>query len=214
MILLINYYPNEQEGVKMYCPKCGTQMPDGAQFCTKCGAKLSGGSFAERVNDSFESFSDATAEQVKNVYDDVRGGIEGIPNVGRLETNRSLVIYILLSLITCGIYSFFFIYSMARDVNAACEGDGQKTRGLVQYILLSIITCGIYPLIWEYSIGNRLAENSRRYGMGFQENGTTILLWHLFGAMLCGIGPFIAMNILIKNTNRICDAYNQAHGLY
>lgn len=198
----------------MFCPKCGTQVPDGAHFCTNCGAKLNDGSFAERVNNSFESFSDATAEQVKNVYNDVKGGIEGTPNAGKLETNRSLAIYILLSLITCGIYGLFFIYSIARDVNTACEGDGQKTRGLVQYILLSIITCGIYPLIWEYSIGNRLAENARKYGMTFQENGTTILMWQLFGAMLCGIGPFIAMHILIKNTNRICDAYNQAHGLY
>lgn len=198
----------------MFCPKCGTQVPDGAQFCTNCGAKLNDSSFAERVNNSFESFSDATAEQVKNVYNDVKSGIEGTPNAGKLETNRSLAIYILLSLITCGIYGLFFIYSIARDVNTACEGDGQKTRGLVQYILLSIITCGIYPLIWEYSIGNRLAENARKYGMTFQENGTTILMWQLFGAMLCGIGPFIAMHILIKNTNRICDAYNQAHGLY
>lgn len=27
----------------MFCPKCGTQLPDNAEFCTGCGAKLSGG---------------------------------------------------------------------------------------------------------------------------------------------------------------------------
>lgn len=25
----------------MFCPKCGTQIPDGAQFCAICGNKLS-----------------------------------------------------------------------------------------------------------------------------------------------------------------------------
>src|SRR5712692_8224569 len=24
----------------MFCPKCGTELPDGSQFCLKCGASL------------------------------------------------------------------------------------------------------------------------------------------------------------------------------
>ena len=120
--------------------------------------------------------------------------------------------YILLTFITCGIYSYYFIYSVARDVNVACEGDGKSTGGLLKFMILSIITCGIYGWIWQYSLGNRLAANAPRYGMNFQENGTTVLLWDLFGLFLCGIGPFIAMNIIIKNTNSICMAYNRSKG--
>ena len=106
-----------------------------------------------------------------------------------------------------------FIYKMAHDVNIACEGDGEQTAGLVAFILLSIITCGIYSWVWYYKLGNRLAANAPRYGLSFQENGTTVLLWLVFGALLCGIGPFIAMNILIKNSNRICNAYNRKYNL-
>ena len=51
--------------------------------------------------------------------------------------------------------------------------------------------------------------NAPRYGLSFQENGTTILLWYLIGLLLCGIGPYVAMHFLIKNTNAICDAYNR-----
>lgn len=47
----------------------------------------------------------------------------------------------------------------------------------------------------------------------FQENGTTVLMWHLVGAVLCGIGPLVAMNILIKNSNKICNAYNRYNNL-
>ena len=139
----------------------------------------------------------------------------GAPQWGgqRLQTDRSLVMYILLSIVTCGIYAYYFIWKLASDVNVACEGDGKKTPGLVTYILLSIVTCGIYSYYWMYSIGNRLQENAPRYGMSFSENGTTILMWQIFGMLLCCLGPFFAMNILITNTNRICLAYNQKFGL-
>ena len=102
---------------------------------------------------------------------------------------------------------------MARDVNVACQGDGDNTGGLVAFILLSAVTCGIYAIYWYYKLGNRLAANAGRYGLSFQENGTTVLMWMLFGSLLCGIGSFIASNILIKNTNAICAAYNRANGL-
>lgn len=66
--------------------------------------------------------------------------------------------------------------------------------------------------VWYYGLGNRLAENAPRYNLNFQENGTTVLLWVLFGSFLCGIGPFVAMHIIIKNTNALASAYNAAVG--
>ena len=131
---------------------------------------------------------------------------------GPVKTDRSLLMYILLSIVTCGIYAWYFIYSLARDVNTMCRQDGQKTGGLLAFILLSIVTCGFYALYWEYSLGNRLAANAPRYGMAFQENGTTVLLWYLIGIFLCGIGPYVAMHILIKNSNALGVAYNHANG--
>lgn len=131
----------------------------------------------------------------------------------RLKADRSLIAYILLTFVTCGIYSWFFIYSLARDVNVACAGDGKQTAGLIKLLLLSFITCGIYAIFWYYSLGNRLAANAPRYGLNFQENGTTILLWMVLGSLLCGIGSFVALHIIIKNTNAICGAYNYQHGI-
>lgn len=131
----------------------------------------------------------------------------------RLKADRSLVAFILLSIITCGIYELYFIYALARDVNAACAGDGQSTAGLVKLILLSFITCGIYGWYWYYALGNRLAANAPRYGLNFQENGTTVLLWMLLGSLLCGLGVFVGWHILIKNTNALCGAYNYQHGI-
>lgn len=126
-----------------------------------------------------------------------------------IDQNRSLLKYVLLSLVTCGIYGLYFIYKMAEDINVICAGDGKQTAGLLKFILLSLVTCGIYMYFWEYSLGNRLAENAPRYGKSFAENGTTVLMWQIFGSLLCGIGAFVAMHILIKNTNSLAQSYNE-----
>ena len=190
----------------MYCKNCGHFVEDNQKFCSNCGASVS---FGQQAYESAKSAFQSAENQLDNAVNDFRGNQYQNPNFQpRLQTDRSLWMYILLSIITCGIYSYYFIYKLAKDVNTACSGDGQTTGGLVQFILLTFITCGIYAWVWHYKLGNRLADNAPRYGMAFQENGTTVLMWMLFGSLLCGIGAFVAMNIIIKNTNRICAAYN------
>ena len=128
---------------------------------------------------------------------------------GPLKTDRSLVLYILLGILTCGIYQLYVFYTIMRDVNVACDGDGRHTPGLLEFILFGILTCGIYDLYWFYSVGNRLADNAPRYGLHFQENGTTLLLWMLIGSLLCFIGSYVGIYFLLNNVNAICNAYNQ-----
>lgn len=129
-----------------------------------------------------------------------------------LKTDRSLLLYILLTLVTCGIYGYYTIYTLARDVNAACNGDGQHTPGLLQFILLSMVTCGLYAFFWYYSMGNRLFNNGPRYGVYIQETGSTILLWMLVGLIFCNIGHLVALYFIFRNVNTICAAYNNQHG--
>ena len=77
---------------------------------------------------------------------------------------RSFLTYILLSIITCGIYSIFFWYSYSDDMNKVCNGDGKETQNYLIVFLLSLVTCGIYYYIWVYGVGNRyVIINSTRY---------------------------------------------------
>lgn len=126
-----------------------------------------------------------------------------------INEERSIWKYILFTILTCGIYGYYFIYTIAQDVNEMCQEDGKQTGGLAKFIVLSILTCGIYSLFWYYNLGNRLQENAHRYGLVFSENGTSVLLWEIFGLLICGIGPFVATNIIIKNTNAMAYAYNR-----
>lgn len=125
-----------------------------------------------------------------------------------VKQDRSLIIYIILNVITCGIYGFYFIYSVARDVNRICYGDSRKTTGLIGFILLNIITCGLYSFYWYYALGNRLADAAPRYSMYFREDGTTVLLWMVLGSLLCGIGFFVGLYFIMKNLNALSAAYN------
>ena len=131
-----------------------------------------------------------------------------------MKEDRSLFVMVLLAIVTCGIYAIVFWYFYQNDLNKVAEGDGQpEMPNYIIVFLLSIITCGIYYFYWEYKVGNRLHSNAPRYGLQFEENGTTILLWSVIGSALCGIGNFIAMHFMIRNLNMLAREYNIKHGL-
>lgn len=204
----------------MFCPKCGAQLPDNATFCSSCGTPIgapANGGVQNGINNAqnyFQQAENSLGSEFRSVGNTFNGGANNgyVPGGRRLRTDRNLLVFILLSLVTCGIYELWFIYQLAQDVNTACEGDGEKTSGLVAFILLSIVTCGIYEIYWLYKIGNRLNARAQYYGIPMQENGTTVLMWLIFGSFLCGIGSFVAFHIVIKNTNKVCDGYNRVHG--
>ncbi|MCD8347701.1 MAG: DUF4234 domain-containing protein [Lachnospiraceae bacterium] len=131
----------------------------------------------------------------------------------RLKEDRSLVLYIVFTILTCGIYGFYFIHSTAEDLNVICKEDGRTTKGLLGYIGLSIVSCGVYSSYWGASFVDRMAFNAPRYGVTIEESGTTYILWNFPGVLLCFVGPFIALHIIIKNMNKLARAYNEKYHL-
>lgn len=216
----------------MFCPHCGSNIPDGSKFCSVCG---------NPINAAAPSSPQVPGQQYDQQYDQSYGGpvppnqgytapmddsSYGVPGggvpagapaqqyPGALRTDRDLVTYILLTLVTCGIYGYWYVYQMAQDANTICYEDGEETPGLLVYILLSIVTCGIYSYYWMYKLANRLQNNGPRYGVPIQEGGSDVLLWLVLGTITCGICAFIGVNIIIKNLNALSDAYNRANGFY
>jgi hypothetical protein len=121
---------------------------------------------------------------------------------------RGLASFIILSIITFGIYGLYWIHKLAKDVNTICEGDGKHTGGLLKYLLLGLITFGIYDLIWLYMLGDRLQDNAPKYNLTFKESGAAVLIWCVLGSIII-VGPFISIYIIIKNTNALADEYNK-----
>lgn len=119
-----------------------------------------------------------------------------------VKQNRSIWKLVLFNLLTCGLYSYFFMDSMAHDADVVCAGDGETTPGFLQIFLFNLLTCGFYSFYWYYKLGNRLANK-----LGSNETGTTVLLWMFFGSFLCGIGYFIGANIVIRHMNALTEDY-------
>lgn len=121
---------------------------------------------------------------------------------------RSLLKFILLGIITLGIYNIVFLYGWAKDNNKLCAGEGKDSPNYIVVLLLSMITCGIYGLYWYFRMGDRLQQTAPKYGLAFQQGGVAVLLWIVIGSLLCGIGYFIALHFLISNQNQLATVYN------
>ena len=121
---------------------------------------------------------------------------------------RSLVKYIIFTIITCGIYGFYWLYMFIRDVNMVCAGDGKSTTGLLKFFFFSLITFGIYSIVWYYALGDRLQDNGPKYNITIKESGGTVILWMLAGSLIA-VGPFVAMYIIIKNINALGAEFNK-----
>ena len=66
---------------------------------------------------------------------------------------RSIVLCIIFTIITCGIYGIYWMIVLNDDMLDALEEEG-TSGGMV--FLFSLITCGIYGLYWIYQMGKRV----------------------------------------------------------
>ena len=72
--------------------------------------------------------------------------------------NRSIPMVIILSLVTCGIYSLVWLYQTSQEVsNTVGDSDSPGVE-----LLLCIVTCGIYTIYWWYKYSKKLVTLSER----------------------------------------------------
>ena len=116
-------------------------------------------------------------------------------------TKRNLATCIILSIVTCGIYSlywFIVVTDDAKNVSNDVEGASGGTA-----LLLSIITCNIYGFYWAYKQGERL--DNARYMRGLAGGGNSNILFLLLQIFGLGIVNYIIMQDIL---NKISD-YDQ-----
>ena len=125
---------------------------------------------------------------------------------------RNYVTYVLLSIITFGIYHIIFWNKISKEVGVLCEGDGQKTMKYIFAWLLSIPTLGIFGIIWKCKLIDRLKTNAARYNLKFSEGKGIIAVLSTAGLLFLA-GPAIGHYVIIKNYNAIGEAFNEYNGL-
>ena len=88
---------------------------------------------------------------------------------------RDLVLSIILSFITCGIYPIYWLICLTDDCKAVTN-DNSLPSGAMAF-LLSLITCGIYTIYLFYILGQSLYKNS----ITKEDRSIIYLLLSLFG---------------------------------
>ena len=164
-----------------YCSKCGNQVNEDAVICVSCGCKI------ENTNVSKSSSAP----------------------VGQLKTNRGVIKYILLSIITFGIYGLVVMSNVSTDINIiAGRYDGKKTMHycLVVFIFAGL-TLGIVPLVWYHKISSRIGGELKRRGIAYSFGAGSFWGWNVLG-LLIAIGPIIYMHKLLKAMNLLSENYN------
>ena len=87
---------------------------------------------------------------------------------------RSIVLYIILSIITCGIFGLYWFVCITEDTNAAADVAG-TSGGLA---------CGIYGFYWAYKCGEKLDIAKEKRGMPAGNGGILYLLLFIFGGVI------------------------------
>lgn len=95
---------------------------------------------------------------------------------------RNIAVSILLSIVTCGIYSIIWFISLTDEVSAASE-DSSLPSGAMAF-LLTLVTCGIYGYYWAYKMGKAtLAANEKR-GITASDNSILYIILAVFGLQI------------------------------
>lgn len=72
----------------------------------------------------------------------------------RYIQKRDIVVWIIISIVTCGIGGLIWLYNINEDMNAVCD-DGFNVQGWL-VLVLYLVCCHFYLIYWSYKMGQRL----------------------------------------------------------
>jgi hypothetical protein BBPR_0959 len=129
--------------------------------------------------------------------------------VTNLDTSRSLLKFILLGIITFGIYSVWVVARSGEDLNLiASRWDNKRTMSywLIAFVL-GPLTGGIAWLVWMHIVCERIESEQKRREMRPDVRTEDFWLWGFLGSFII-VGPFIFWNKFLNAMNNLAADYN------
>ena len=164
-----------------YCSNCGYEVGEDADVCSNCGYVIH--------NKPSVSFTPTP--------------------VGQLKTNRGLLKFVLLSLITFGIYGLVVMSAVSTDITViASRYDGKKTMHYcLVFFIFAPLTFGIVYLVWSHRLCERIGCELTRRTISYRFGPLDFWLWGILGSLII-VGPFIYMYRLLKTRILLAEYYN------
>lgn len=113
---------------------------------------------------------------------------------------KKIGLYILLNIITVGIYGLFFWSKWTKDINTICEGDDKDSASYILVFLLDIFSLGIYSLVWNYQMAERMYQKAADYGVELKHGGMFVMLLRFI--------PLVSSIVKISYANKLIAGYN------
>ena len=130
-------------------------------------------------------------------------------SIVQLPTNRSLLKFILLSIVTLGIYSLVFYTRLSKDINEiAGPHDGRHTMHFcLLAFIISPITCGIAMVVWFHKVSARIGNDLACRGIAYNFGAFEYWLWSVAGVFIL-VGPLVYIHKLCKAMNLLSADHN------
>ena len=112
-------------------------------------------------------------------------------------SKRDLVLNIILTIVTCGLWGIVWEVQIADDIKLLTGEEG-LVSGIV-LVLLSLVTCGIYFIFWVYNAGNKLELVKAGYGLPTESKGLVYVVLSIFGFSI------VALALMQNDLNTVAD---------
>ncbi len=121
-----------------------------------------------------------------------------------------MVKFVLLSIITLGIYGIVVLSNISQEINqVASSRDGKHTMHYcLIFFIFSWLTLGIAPLVWYHRICNRIGNELAARSLPYSIGAGTYWGWAILGSLIV-VGPFVFLYKFLKAMNILNEDYNR-----
>jgi hypothetical protein len=116
-------------------------------------------------------------------------------------TRRDLLVVALLTIVTCGLYSFYWSYKTTDELKSVT---GKELNPGLE-LLLSIITCGIFSIYIHYRNAQLVTERMKALSGSYDDKAALVLGLDV-ASLFLGVTYLVAMLILQDELNKLANA--------
>lgn len=116
---------------------------------------------------------------------------------------RDIALYVILTIFTCGLFSFYWTFCMLDDMYNELEIENHAVRD----VLLIPFTCGLYFIYISYKFGKMLSAIYKKYNVPSQDNSI------IFTILTISSLSIITFAIVQDNLNTIAKTASSTYAI-
>lgn len=177
---------------------------------------------AQAAVEDVKEVAQGVADEAKTGIDELKETVQGVTTdrpaepkpekhgpSKQLPTGRGLIKFILLGIITLGIYQLVMLTKISSEVNTVCKPhDNKSTMNFcLLFFIVAPLTLGIGWFVWWHRICNRMGNELARRKLPYSISASTFWGWYILGSLI-SIGPFVFFYQFLKAQNILNSDYN------